>query len=324
MRHYRAKLKSSCGWAYYRTTTRLHDDAVSGLMTAKKHVIWNINPDMLDKATRELVAAAQIVDVEHEVVIEREESDSTGPRSEELLSSGSQSTTVSEVRAQSNAPAHRMLPIDVPSLSWVRPAYPEDSVAEFFSRTHARWMIGKVSLQAVCGGTMGDNELLTVIYSIRLGFTGQLRQDVELHLLRVPPAVGELVEVFGGSPQPGVIGRIAKVIRHPGHRHYEVLVAGRPRVVPGQFLRRHFPLGSGVFVYRGHIRGWVPGLVAQCHSLEPPDYSRFASPRHVVNLHERVRDGDDHGSPKLRIRFPGTCDPDDWFPAHLVKSVHVI
>lgn len=302
----------------------------------KEHVIWTIDPEMLDEATRDVVTTAQDVFGAHEEV-------SVEP-DEELMSSGSQSTTISEVRAQSHAPAHRVVPIDAPSLRWVQPAYPNGSEAEFFSCTHHRWMIGKVSLEAVCTGR--DHRLVTIIYNMRLGFTGQIRQDVPLHLLRMPLCVGELVEVGEGSSRPWVIGRITKVIRNPMDRHFEVLVAGRPRVVPAKLSRRHFPLGSSVFVYRGHSRGWVPGHVDQCSSLEPPDYSRFESPRHEVNLDEpvvdldkrntrlviprhevdldeRVRNGvEQHGFHQLRIRFPSTSDPDDWCPAHLVKSCH--
>lgn len=246
-----------------------------------------------------------------------------------LLGQSGSSDDPEELLTHSCAPWFRILPIGLPSFHWLQPAYHDGTEVEFFSCTHRRWLLARVTLEVLCGGMNGDRSQLAIVYNIRVGLTGQLRQDTELHLLRKPLLADERVEVGDWSRRPWVTGRITKVLRWPMDRHFEVhlddsAAPDRRRIVPGHWVRRHFPLGAVVLAYRGHERGWEQGVVETPASLEPPEQPSSESAlagRVVIDLQEKTRIQPRRGTHELLIRFSARCsDPDaEWVQAHLVK-----
>ena len=235
-------------WARYKITMVQHKDAKSGKVVWKKHVNWSFDDQIVDEQTRTSVHVEE--ESEHEAVGESED------------------PMVKEMQAPSRAPHYRVSR-NLESMSTVQLAYREGAEVEYFSSTHQKWFLGTVSLEALGDG---DDRLVRVIYNVRVGLTRQLRHDVGLELLRIPLREGDLVEVGEWHLQRGAVARITKIHRLPMNRHYEVLLESEQmrQVVAGNLLRRHFPLGSAVFAYRGQDRGWVRGLVHE-RLFERPD-----------------------------------------------------
>lgn len=150
----------------------------------------------------------------------------------------------------------------------VRPAYPEKCEVEYYSGTNQCWVTAFVSLSYLEENVNGIQRVIDVIYNIRIGFTLQHRQHVELHLLRKPLLQKELVDVRlpSGVWVPGCISRVA---RGPRNRIYTVELDDPPntqqghQVFVGHQLRRRFPVDSAVCVYCGVSQGWVSGVIAE-------------------------------------------------------------
>lgn len=153
------------------------------------------------------------------------------------------------------------------------PVYKDRCIVEYFSWRRSCWLLGVVSLDALCTGKHKE-KLVSVVYNVTLCGTRQQRYDVNLHLLRRPPSRGELVEVQTHAHRGWLSGRVVRVKWSPTGRLYIVLldvldlIAGTEVSVPGSDLRRRFPVESKVLVYGDHTVGWRPGTIVDITS--PP------------------------------------------------------
>lgn len=151
------------------------------------------------------------------------------------------------------------------------PAYDDGQQIAYFSRTHQQWMCGTIESE-VCSNNVGSPRL-RVSNNVTISQGGQFRADVGLDALRAPFRPGELVEVFSGR-RDGIrlAARISAEQRPaPSVVGYQVQVDGSGEVftnVPPLRLKRRFPRGQLVEVYRGPELGWQSGQVHQAASMD--------------------------------------------------------
>jgi len=99
----------------------------------------------------------------------------------------------------------------------------------------------------------------------------QNRKGVSLAQMRPPLQEGELVEFY--RKRNGGTWTVAKIYgnRHSTSRGYRIMLLSDQRVidkVPTERLRRHFPDGTAVKIYKGPAVGWVPSVVRGAPSPE--------------------------------------------------------
>lgn len=143
------------------------------------------------------------------------------------------------------------------------PAYADGQSVEYFSHTHQQWMVGVVHVQSQGDGVHGTGA--TCIFNVRIHHRAQLRPDVALDSLRPSFKPGDLVEVYtrryGGSCIPAVIAREQPTASTLVGYHVELEHEGMLKNIPAYRLRRRFPAGSRVEVYRGIAQGWCAARV---------------------------------------------------------------
>lgn len=139
--------------------------------------------------------------------------------------------------------------------------YEDGATIEYYTRTHKRWIPGKVFTKKVPGTLLREPEV-TYTVEVRTGTRAQLRSDVPIYLLRNASKDGDSVEVYSVKR---------------GDRWVEAFVEGTPNSfgvsvvleedgtklerVPTGRVRRRFLHGDQVEVYRGPARGFVSGEV---------------------------------------------------------------
>lgn len=151
-----------------------------------------------------------------------------------------------------------------------QPIYEDSERIEYFSVTHQLWMTGTLHVETRSGE--GDPLESFICYSVALT-NGQLREDVGLDVLRRPFAPGELVELSSGQ-KAGL--RLAAVIAPdqssiPSMLGYHVFLDGTIQSfdrIPLLRLKRRFPAGRYVEVYRGAQTGWQ---MAKVHAISSAD-----------------------------------------------------
>lgn len=148
----------------------------------------------------------------------------------------------------------------------------EGSEMEYFSATHGRWLPGVVHIavkQVPSSALLSDD---IIMYNIVIdGNRTQERQHVPLKSLRKPLFDTELVEVTSESQRskwvPGMIyGRQSTM---PAWSGYTVVLseAGEENGanilenVPAANIRRRFPAGVPISVYKGCTIGWCDAVV---------------------------------------------------------------
>uniref|UniRef100_A0A7S4S7G7 Sushi domain-containing protein n=1 Tax=Alexandrium monilatum TaxID=311494 RepID=A0A7S4S7G7_9DINO len=177
------------------------------------------------------------------------------------------------------------------------PAYRDRAQVDYFSRTHRRWLPGVLRLQT---SVLSDGRALAS-YDVCVGLRQQWRLDVPLDRIRLSLEEGEPVELFstrwGGAWLPAVLSgpqtRMATLLGYTAQLErprevsnleaqfelaaeaadLEEILARRRSVmelegrvvkgIPATRIRRSFPEGCYVAVYRGPPRGWVPAVVAR-------------------------------------------------------------
>lgn len=157
------------------------------------------------------------------------------------------------------------------------PILPDGSAVEFYSRTHRRWVRGKLSVATVPG--TGEVEAV-VQYSIHIRFsrTTQFRKDVSIADFRPMLSESDRLEVFRrGSWIPCRLEgkQTAKAKQRCRYRicieveDCSLLVDG----VPSVWLRRCFAVGTKVKLYVGPEAGWRTAVVEAFGSplVEPED-----------------------------------------------------
>jgi len=180
------------------------------------------------------------------------------------------------------------------SLDGLCPAYNEGAPVQYYSKTLNCWLTGSVHLCTIpCAVGIGR-----VCYTVKVPHVATDRFDTPLDALRPPMDLGETVEVFlkcgavsagGGAWVPGVIRGVAGV-RSMGYYRVqlgdEVNAPGsdcRPGQlidkVPAIRLRRSFPSGTSVEIYRGVAVGWARAvIVPSTRELAPPEPLTSRSP----------------------------------------------
>ena len=156
-----------------------------------------------------------------------------------------------------------------PLPEWVRPAYEDGSIVEYYSCHHDQWCLAVVSLAALHTEPLGTESFVAVIYNVTIGRSKQQRFDVDLRLLRKPLEPHDSVEVRDPSSCAWRGAEVLKATYTDVGRSYILGLdaAGGARVpVPATWVRRRFAKGSVVSVYRGPEDGWVSGLLQDLSS----------------------------------------------------------
>jgi len=140
--------------------------------------------------------------------------------------------------------------------------YKDDHV-EYFSKTHKQWLPGIIMQRTLRSSNCRE------LYDVRIGANGrQVREAVELKLLRRPLAPGEAVEVCAdpdvGAWQAAIVSEDQSSV--PAVTGYRIRLAhaqdsDAPTSVAAVRLRRRFVAGEYVSVYRGWRRGWKNAIV---------------------------------------------------------------
>lgn len=151
-----------------------------------------------------------------------------------------------------------------------QPAYEDGQRIEYFSVTHQLWMTGTLHVEVHINEENARESY--ICYSVGLA-NGQLREDVGFDVLRSPFAPGELVELCSG--QKGQL-RLAAVIAPdqpiaPSMLGHRVLLEGTIQSfdhIPLLRLKRRFPAGRHIEVYRGASTGWQMAKVHQIASAD--------------------------------------------------------
>lgn len=193
-------------------------------------------------------------------------------------------------------------------------AYEDGQIIEYFSATHKLWMSGTVSIEACLSG--GNDPQHCIQYHVTLA-NGQLREDIGLDLLRSPLGPNELVECSSGQ-QAGQ--RLAATIAGdqsalPSRLGCRVVLEGQSPVnVPLLKLKRRFPRGRCVQVYRGLEVGWQMAKVHHSASADGCDAEILPLPGRSAQADVLIA----HGMIERDIFAPGVSVPSD--EAHSAAS----
>jgi len=159
----------------------------------------------------------------------------------------------------------------------VEPLMADGQAVEYFSKTHRIWMLGRLEVLTL-PGTLLEPPQVTYSVHLKVGVVGQAtRRRVPLSAFRRPLKPGESVEIFsrsgGGQWLPAVVESSPLGLDSIVDHVYTVRLSGNRsrkelRVfhrVPPERLRRRFPMGSQVLLYKGPACGWVPAVVELGH-----------------------------------------------------------
>eukprot|EP00928_Gymnodinium_smaydae_P066832 TRINITY_DN49797_c0_g1_i1.p1 TRINITY_DN49797_c0_g1~~TRINITY_DN49797_c0_g1_i1.p1 ORF type:complete len:602 (+),score=43.30 TRINITY_DN49797_c0_g1_i1:53-1807(+) len=199
-------------------------------------------------------------------------------------------------------------------------AYGNGDLVEYYSSTRRQWLLATLEVDEQGGNEEDmahiddDGAFTDAAYHVRVFQTSQVRRHIPLDMLRPPLQDAELVEVYSrryGRWLPASI--VGRPPRGP-HRNYKALLleAELPELqltVPATRVRRRFPAGCSVHVYRGPPAGWVAAIV---HSDvlsapdEPPVPLSAYSPGGARSLRADMR-----ATPAASARSDGDGSADD-------------
>lgn len=148
----------------------------------------------------------------------------------------------------------------------VYPVLDNGTPVEYWSAAQRRWMPATLEVITSPATPVQPPQ---VVYNVRVGRQEQLVQDVPMHSFRVPLAAGELVEVPSEGDRTWVP---AFVLGGDAVRGYRIRQAPENEWDPGEGLqdfeqvpasrlRRRFPEGTCVLLYKGPVLGWAAGMV---------------------------------------------------------------
>lgn len=168
----------------------------------------------------------------------------------------------------------------------VHPFLEHGSVVEYFSTTHRCWMPARLQVEVV-RGTLLDPPTIKYGVLLRSGAVGSsTRRNIGLNRIRVPIGEEELVEVFSRSSGSRWLPAMTSRPRSGSSLSVRLLDASADRGsgrcfdhVAGVRLRRRFPCGSRVKVYKGPLAGWTPAVVERSFEASPSCSPRSESPR---------------------------------------------
>jgi len=232
------------------------------------------------------------------------------------------------------------------------PMYTENEVIEYYSRTHGRWMPGRIALATRPATMVRESDFVYNII-VHSGGRSQRRDGTPLPYIRRPLDSGEVVEAR--SSLHG--GRWVEAVVEPVPQRFQKLTV---RVVEDGALlenilnskvRRFFRQGDFVCAYQGAMAGWVDGIVdgeafvaadtdfgspaasvlpsvASAQSQASGATSAFSSPVSAANASTGSSPhaaGDADGSPavaggRVAVRLSGE-DRVVWVPHHLLYAV---
>lgn len=156
------------------------------------------------------------------------------------------------------------------------PAYAHGAVVECYSRALKRWLPGTVAV--IVQDRPQEGAPAAVAYEVSVGRPRQLLRNVELDCLRDPLQVGEAVEVLlpRAAPRwsPGAVTAAHQSCGPLPATSFRVLAEceGADLEMSGvqpEQVRRRFPEGAAVDVYRGPTHGWVAAVVCSSADWEP-------------------------------------------------------
>jgi hypothetical protein len=167
--------------------------------------------------------------------------------------------------------SRRDLGFDLDEDSLPFPAYDDGQHVEYFSCTHQQWVSATIHSEARPSTTSGQR--FRVCNNVTLSHGGQSREDVGLDAVRAAFRPGEMVEVFSGR-EDGI--RLAAIIAAEQPRAasvvgYTIQIERSGEVlssIPSLRLKRRFPRGQEIEVYRGAQLGWQK---AQVHHTASAD-----------------------------------------------------
>lgn len=148
--------------------------------------------------------------------------------------------------------------------SIAKPAYADGQCIEYYSRTHGIWLSGDVSVKVT---DCGDSRPQMATYSVTLRGSQQRRSAVGLSCLRLPLELAEPCEYYEQEQDCWLAAQVRGALLETSLPTYELVLEGedlidQPPVTANSILvRRRFPKGSQVLVYRGLTRGWVLATV---------------------------------------------------------------
>jgi len=147
--------------------------------------------------------------------------------------------------------------------SGVQDAWPIGASIEYFSATNSVWVPGRISSAGVFGNAESPS------YTVRLMGSGQERYQVPMNFLRPRLLHGEPVSIYYTDNHGSVWGNAIVRGANLSWMAYDVEVIDGNYRAPAYFkqnvanIRRRFPAGSDIFVYRGPSAGWVTGSVVE-------------------------------------------------------------
>lgn len=143
------------------------------------------------------------------------------------------------------------------------PMFLDGQAVEYWSRQKRAWLPGSVKTVL-----HKDSEGMQVVFHVRPHASQLWRANIPADCIRAQLRASEPVQVFtGGSWKPGEVVSVEGVGAAFGLRYNVELVGAAPsdpleRVLSSQ-VRRRFPEGSSVEVYRDLRRGWETAVVCQ-------------------------------------------------------------
>mmetsp|Transcript_7217 Transcript_7217/g.15726 ORF Transcript_7217/g.15726 Transcript_7217/m.15726 type:complete len:1139 (-) Transcript_7217:190-3606(-) len=153
--------------------------------------------------------------------------------------------------------------------------YKQGAHVEYFSKTTQRWLPAVVESAFVIDrpseqAASAASGVGRVVYDVRVG-QEQLRHEVSLDMLRFPFSVKEPVDAFSEASGKWISVVISGAIMSSTSAGYQVRVPNGPEALsmPAVLLRRRFPAGSRIQLYRGLQRGWVSATVHAAASAGP-------------------------------------------------------
>jgi len=150
-------------------------------------------------------------------------------------------------------------------------AYREGERVEYYSKTNGMWLHADVFTEL-------QQDAATVMYAVRMRGSNQRRRGVGFELLRPPLKKGEPCEVFSIKDGWWLVAKVAGTAAGtvPGYEVHLSQLPGAPAslsMVSAAVVRRRFPIGSRLVVYRGIEQGWVEAV-----AIAPrDDESEFAN-----------------------------------------------
>jgi len=172
----------------------------------------------------------------------------------------------------------------------MKPFAEHGDAVEYWSSSNSIWVYGTVVLGLDTLQILNDLlpsgedeyfEEFDIVYNVRIG-RGNLRQRVALDSIRPIFKEGENVEVFTQRDQGRwVRGEIHGPQLSATRFGYTIRVQEDPFMlekVPGLRIRRSFPAGLPVEVYRGQYIGWVPTVVHGIAEEDPPAQQALETP----------------------------------------------